>query len=133
MIRTTTQTAESASRRLLVCLAGVLIALLVALDVSAALSPPITQRSTGKTFRLAKGGTATLRLSNRWRWSTPRASTKAIELVPVEYFVDPGFREWTIEAHARGTASIRSLGTPNCSGCALPARRFRVTIVVGGG
>ena len=126
MIRTTT-------RRLLAGLAGVTLALFVTLDVSAAVRPPITQASTGKIFRLAKGSTATLRLSDRWRWSTPRASTKAIELVPVEYFVDPGFREWTIEAHARGTASIRSLGTPDCSGCALPTRRFRVTIVVGGG
>jgi hypothetical protein len=93
--------------------------------------PPITQQSTGKTFQLAKGTTATLRLANRWRWSTPRASTKAVDLVPVEYFVNPGFREWTIEAHARGRATIRSFGTPNCTGCALLARRFQVTIVVG--
>jgi hypothetical protein len=95
--------------------------------------PPITQQSTGKTFRLAKGTTATLRLANRWLWSTPRASTKAVGLVPVEYLVDPGFREWKIEAHARGRATIRSFGTPNCRGCMLPARRFQVTIVVGAG
>jgi hypothetical protein len=105
----------------------------VALDVSAAVSPPITQRSTGKTFRIAKGGSATLRLSNRWHWSTPRTSTKAVELVPVEYLIDPGFREWLIEARARGRATIRSLGRPNCSGCDLATRHFEVTIVVGGG
>jgi hypothetical protein len=101
--------------------------------LKASARPPITQQSTGKTFRLAKGANATLRLSNRWRWSTPRASTKAVDLVPVEYFVDPGFREWTIDAHARGRATIRSFGTPNCTGCELPARRFVVTIVVGAG
>jgi len=102
--------------------------------VSAAVSPPtITQRSTGKTFRLAKGGSATLRLSNRWRWSTPRVSTKAVELVPVEYLIDPGFSEWMVEAHARGRATIRSLGRPNCTGCDLATRHFQVTIVVGGG
>jgi hypothetical protein len=121
------------SHRLLGGLAGVSAALLVALDVSAAVAPPITQRSSGKTFKLAKGATATLRLSNRWRWSSPRVSTKAIELVPVEYFIDPGFREWTIEPRTRGRATIRSLGTPNCSSCGLAARRFEVTIVVGGG
>jgi hypothetical protein len=120
--------------RLLVAFAGTTIALFVALDVWAAISPPpITQRSTGKTFRLAKGGSATLRLSNRWRWSTPHASTKAVDLVPVEYLIDPGFREWLIKAHVRGRATIRSLGRPNCTGCDLATRHFQVTIVVGGG
>jgi len=112
------------------CLAA---ALLVTLDVSAAVRPPITYRSSGKTFHLAKGEGATLRLSNRWRWSTPRVSTRVVDLTPVEYFVDPGFREWAIEAHARGRATIRSFGRPNCWGCDLTARRFSVTIVVVGG
>jgi hypothetical protein len=118
---------------LLVAFAGATMALFVALDVSAAVSPPtITQRSTGKTFRIAKDGSAKLRLSNRWRWSTPRASTRAVDLVPVEYFVDPGFREWLIKARARGSATIRSLGWPNCTGCDLATRHFKVTIVVVG-
>jgi len=126
--------AVRASRRPLLGLAGVVAtAFLVASGVSAAVRPPITQGSSGKTFHLPKGATATLRLSNRWRWSTPRVSTKAIKLVPVEYLVDPGFREWTIEARARGRATIRSLGTPRCTGCMLATRRFQVTIVVGAG
>ncbi len=126
--------ARRPSHRLPAVAGGVAIALLVALDVSAAVSrPPITQRSSGKTFHLAKGESATLRLSNRWHWSTPRVSTDAVELVPVEYFVDPGFREWTIVARARGRATIRSLGKPSCSSCRLEASRFYVTIVVGTG
>jgi len=119
---------------LLVTFAGATIALLVALDVSAAMSPrTITQRSTGKTFRLAKDERARLRLSNRWQWSTPRASTKALDLVPVEYLIDPGFREWLIKGRARGSATIRSLGRPNCTGCDLTTLHFKVTIVVGSG
>jgi len=106
---------------------------IVAVAASSATPPPITQRSTGKTFRLTKGGTATLRLSTRWRWSEPRVSTKAVELIPVEYFVDPGFSEWKIEARKRGTATIRSVGKPNCSTCALATRSFRVTVVVSAG
>ena len=45
-------------------------------------------------------------------------STNAVELTPVEYFVDPGFREWTIEARTSGRATIRSVGRPHCSTCA---------------
>ena len=56
-----------------------------------------------------------------------------MELTPVEYFVDPGFREWTIEARGRGNATIRSVGKPNCSTCALATRSFRITVAVGAG
>jgi predicted secreted protein len=92
---------------------------------------PITQASSGKTFHLARGQSATLRLSNRWWWSEPSVSSRAVALTPVEYFVDPGFREWTIRARRRGLATIRSYGRTNCSTCTLAARPFRVTIVVG--
>jgi predicted secreted protein len=112
-------------------IATLVVACVVAVAASSATPPPITQRSTGKTFRLTKGATATLRLSGRWQWSEPRVSTKAVELTPVEYFVDPGFREWTIEARKRGRATIRSVVMPNCSTCALASRSFRVTVVVG--
>ena len=55
-------------------------------------------------------------------------SSSAVELTPVEYFVDPGFREWTIDARRTGRATIRSIGKPNCSTCAT--RGFHVTVVV---
>ena len=107
------------------------LAAVLAVAASSASRPPLTQASSGKTIHLAKGGSATLRLSNRWRWSEPHASTKAVELSPVEYFVDPGFREWTIDTRKGGSATIRSTGKPSCSDCALATRSFRVTIVVG--
>jgi hypothetical protein len=111
--------------------AALSVACIVAVAASSATPPPMTQRSTGKTFRLAKGDTMKLRLSNRWRWSGPTVSTEAVELTPVAYLIDPGFQEWTIDARKRGRATIRSLGKPNCSTCALATRTFRVTVVVG--
>jgi hypothetical protein len=93
--------------------------------------PPITQAASGKTVHLAKGESATLRLSNRWHWSEPDVSSTQVELTPVEYLVDPGFREWTIDARKRGRVTIRSLGRPNCSACARAVRRFVLTVVVG--
>jgi hypothetical protein len=107
------------------------LAFIVVAGAASADTPPITQRSTGKTFHLGKGETATLRLSNRWRWTDPFVSTKAVVLTPVEYFVDPGFREWKIDARKVGRATIRSVGKPGCSACALATRSFRVTVVVG--
>jgi predicted secreted protein len=104
-----------------------------AVAASSAVRPPITQAASGKVVRLAKGEHATLRLSNRWRWSEPRVSTRAVELTPVEYFVDPGFREWTIEAHKSGGATIRSVGRPVCANCTLATRSFHVSVVVSAG
>jgi hypothetical protein len=106
------------------------VACVAAVAATSATPPLLTQASSGKTIRLTKGGSATLRLSNRWRWSEPRASTDAVELTPVEYFVDPGFREWTIDARRAGRATIRSLGTPNCPACAVTKRSFRLEVVV---
>ena len=65
------------------------------------------------------------------RWTEPHASTRAVSLTPVAYYVDPGFREWTIDARKLGRATIRSIGHPNCSTCPLTTRSFRVTVVVG--
>ena len=102
-----------------------------AVAASSAVRPPITQAASGKTVRLAKGEHAVLRLSNRWRWSEPRVSSNAAELTPVEYLIDPGFREWTIDARKRGRVTISSLGRPNCPACGHATRRFVLTVVVG--
>jgi predicted secreted protein len=113
--------------------AALALGCVAAAAASSADRPPITQAASGKVVRLARGENAALRLSNRWRWSEPHASTAAVELTPVEYFVDPGFREWTIDARKSGRATIRSLGRPRCSTCALETRRFAVTIDVAAG
>ena len=112
-------------------LAALGLAAIPAAGAASAQRPPLTQASSGKTIHLGARGSATLRLSERWRWTEPAVSTKAVELTPVEYYVDPGFREWAIHAHKSGRATIRSVGTPNCSTCALTTRSFRLTVVVG--
>jgi hypothetical protein len=112
-------------------LAAAALAALVAVGASSAAGSPITQAASGKVFHLTKGQSATLRLSNRWLWSEPDVSTTGVELTPVEYFVNPGFREWTIDANRIGRATIRAAGRPKCSTCAM--RHFVVTVVVTAG
>jgi hypothetical protein len=92
---------------------------------------PITQARSGRTFHVAPNGSLTLRLSERWLWTEPRVSSAAVVLTPVEYFRDPGFREWRVVARAPGRATIHARGTPACGGCGDSARRFAVTVVVG--
>jgi hypothetical protein len=109
------------------------LAAVVVVAASSATGPPITQAASGKTFRLTEGESMPLRLGNGWRWSEPHASSSAVELTPVEYLVDPGFREWTIDARHTGRATIRATGTVGCTRCALAARRFAVTVIVDSG
>ena len=118
-------------RRISLLLTALAVGCVAAVAASSAARPPITQAASGKTVRLAKGEDAVLRLSNRWHWSEPQVSSNAVELTPVEYLVDPGFREWTIDARKRGRVTISSLGRPNCSACAHVTRRFVLTVVVG--
>jgi predicted secreted protein len=95
----------------------------------------ITERDTGKTFGVRLGGGLTLRLSERYRWTGPRVDGTAIRLVPVNYIRDPGFREWTIRAKARGTARITAVGYDeadgrNCDPGPCRPRLFRVAVLV---
>jgi len=115
-------------RRSSILLTGLAVAALVVVGASSAADAPITQAASGKVFRIPKGESATLRLSNRWHWTEPDAGTAAVELTPVEYFVDPGFREWSIDAQRVGRTTIRAVGRPNAS--TRTTRRFVVTIVV---
>jgi len=118
-------------RRKSTLFAAVALAALVTVAASSAAGSPITQAASGKVFHLTKGESATLRLSNRWHWSDPDVSTAGVELTPVEYFRDPGFREWTVDANRIGRATIRATGRPRCSTCAM--RHFVVTVVVAAG
>ena len=90
----------------------------------------ITQADSGKTFRVSLHRHATLHLSGRWTWSTPVVQGRAVDLIQVNYFKDPGFSAWTIDPAFRGTVHIRSVGRPACRTCALKIRRFAVTVVV---
>jgi hypothetical protein len=106
------------------------LALILPDGTGAAKQPPTTQSASGKTYVLPRGASLMLRLSGRWTWTEPRVSSQAIELVPVEFFADPGYRQWTVVGRRPGTATIRSAGRPACGSCGLSVRAFRVTIVV---
>ena len=91
----------------------------------------ITPAQSGKTFRLAKGGTATLRLSSRWAWTEPRVSSRAIDLTPVAFFVDPGYSEWVVKARdARERRRSAPTAARRAPTAACAAKSLRVTIVV---
>jgi len=87
---------------------------------------PITYADSGKTVRVARGSTLTLRLGAQRVWNQPRLSSRAIALTPVLYFRYPGFQDWTITARSVGETTITAEGRKPDK----PARRFRLTIVV---
>jgi hypothetical protein len=90
----------------------------------------ITQDDSGRVLRLALGAHTTLHLSGKWSWTGPRVDGRAIELVQINYFRNPGFSAWSIDARKAGTAHIRSSGSPNCRACSRRPRHFSITIVV---
>ncbi|WP_329112743.1 hypothetical protein [Streptomyces sp. NBC_01353] len=68
----------------------------------------LTQDDTGRTITLALGETTQLRLSGRWRETTPTVEGTAIVLVPVDHESDPGFRAWDIRAAEAGEAVLHT-------------------------
>ena len=113
------------------------LASLCAVSTGAALAStsPITAKDTGKTFTVARGGTLTLRLPETPRWLNPRVSGTAIRLTQVNFIRDPGYRQWSVAARARGTATITAVhyaasGQSGCDPGPCAPRLFRVTILV---
>jgi len=90
----------------------------------------LTERDSGKRVFLPRHRPTFVRLSNRWLWSNPRLTGRAVRLTPVDYRADPGYVEWKVEKRQPGKARATSRGTPNCRSCDRPTRTFRVTIVV---
>ena len=94
----------------------------------------VTLRHNGARLTLHKGAQVQLRLSERYRWRGPRVRGKAVHLVPIQFFTDPGYLAWTVTARDRGksvvTASSYGFGTRQCGPDLCAARLFRVTFVV---
>jgi hypothetical protein len=93
----------------------------------------ITERASGKTFTFTPKTNARLRLSSHESWTPPHVRGKAIQLVAVDYFRDPGFSEWVIHILGTGRATITSSGEPNCpssSSCTGAPQQFAIKIVV---
>lgn len=116
----------------------VLLAILavVAPVAAAASGPPVISDTRGPKTRTVKlGTTLILRLSNGGvNWSVPTVRGKAISLRRVRFARDPGYRQWTVRARARGRAMIVANGVPACEPhrpCALgPLYLFEATIIV---
>lgn len=94
----------------------------------------MTLRDSGARLTLRRGGQVQLRLTERYRWRGPRVRGKAVRLVPIEYFRDPGYLAWTVTARARGKAVVTASGygfaARQCGPGLCAARLFRVTFVV---
>ena len=94
----------------------------------------VTLRNSGARFTLHKGAEVQLRLTERYRWRGPHVRGRAVRLVPIQFFRDPGYLAWTVTARARGksvvTASGYGFGTRECGPGLCAARLFRVTFVV---
>ena len=102
------------------------VAALVACAASASTPPGlvIRLRDSGKTFRIARGQTAHLRLSHtRWRWSELEVSSRAVRVVRVTFIRDPGYDEWVIRGRARGRAIVSAAVQMPCT--ENPCRRRR--------
>jgi hypothetical protein len=100
-------------------------------------APPglvIRLRDSGKTFTIARGHTAQLRLSHKtWRWSELEVSSRAVRAVRVTFVRDPGYDEWILRGRARGRAIVSAAGQIPCTAnpCPpTPVRVFAVKIVV---
>jgi len=89
---------------------------------------------SGKTFTLRSGQSATLRLTERYRWTRPKVVGGMVRLVAVNYVRDPGFLEWQVRAGSAGTGRLTAVGYgENRRGCdpgPCSPHLFRVTIVV---
>ena len=114
-------------QRLLVTIVACVLATTTA---AAARQLVITERDSGKTFTVRRGTELTLRLSSRYRWLAPKVKGRAARLIPVDYFVDPGFREWQVDGVGLGRSRITAAGYDQACTAACPARRFYVVIIV---
>jgi hypothetical protein len=91
----------------------------------------ITVDDDGATFELGVDATVSLQLDSAWAWDDPRLDGPAVEFVPVDYALDPGFREWTVSGVEPGRVDVAITGDPNCTDAAeCPAREVSFTFVV---
>jgi hypothetical protein len=94
---------------------------------------PLTEEADGARLELAVGEEVSWQLSSDWEWDQPAVDGTGVELVPVDYFDDPGFREWLVVAAAAGTVTLTVEGLPACGDPATcPQRQVSLTVDVTG-
>jgi hypothetical protein len=95
----------------------------------------LTLADHGKTVSLAAGDSVSVRLGGPWLWRDPVVDGGAIEVAQVNFFVDPGYSEWSVLGLQAGRATLQINGEANCptegdTVCILGAKVFMVTFVV---
>ena len=80
----------------------------------------LTARHNLRTFRLTRGRSIELRLAHGAELDS---TGRAVSLVPIDFFTDPGYVAWELSGVARGRAVL----TGRSGG-----KQFRVTLVVPG-
>ena len=78
----------------------------------------LTARHNLRTFRLTRGRSIELRLAHGAELDS---TGRAVSLVPIDFFVDPGYVAWELSGVAQGRAVL----TGRSGG-----KQFRVTLVV---
>ena len=93
---------------------------------------PVTEDDDGGRVVLDVGTEVPWRLSSDWDWDQPSVDGSAVEIVPVDYLVDPGYREWLIVGSAPGTAELTVTGSGACGDSGqCPDRTVTLTVDVG--
>jgi predicted secreted protein len=98
--------------------------------------PPVgilTEADDGTRVQLAVGEERPLQLTGLWTWDEPAVAGAGVALSPVDYLMDPGYREWMVTAVAAGTATITATGEPACGDESVcPPRTVRIEVDVRG-
>lgn len=77
-------------------------------------APAVLDETAGGAYALTGDQRVVIRLANSWVWNGPEVTGDAVEVVPVQYRVDPGYTEWEIRPIKSGVTSLTWHGTPNC-------------------
>lgn len=96
----------------------------------------LTLADNGKTVPLAVGQSLSVRLGGPWLWTEPVVDGGAIDVAQVNFLVDPGYSEWTVQGLQAGRATLQINGEANCptegdTVCILGAKFFALTFAVG--
>ena len=89
----------------------------------------LTEADDGARITVGPDAVVRLRLDSAYVWEEPRLEGDSVELVPVDYIQDPGFREWELHPRAPGTTVVAAAG--DCApGADCPEDRLHVGFTV---
>ena len=83
---------------------------------------------------LAVGESVSVQLGGPWLWQEPAVDGGAIDVVQVNFLVDPGYSEWAVRGQRAGQATLQIDGEANCPAgavCIIGDKVFALTFVVG--